>query len=131
MVSTDIEWLKEHHEWPGLEAIGKVIRRREKNGKTTTQSAYYLLSTPFWSPRFGQALRSHWRIENSLLWSLDVIMNEDQCRNRKDNSLYKLAILRHMALNLVNKHKSKGSNRVKLKRAGWNDEFLIKLMAKN
>jgi predicted transposase YbfD/YdcC len=66
-----------------------------------------------------------WGIENSLHWSLDVVMNEDQCRNRKDNGPYNLAILRHMALNLIKKEETKGSNRVKFKRAGWNDDFLI------
>ncbi len=73
--------------------------------------------------------RAHWGIENALHWSLDVTMNEDQARNRKDNGPYNLAILRHLALNLISKEDSKGSNRVKFKRAGWNDDFLLKLLA--
>ena len=129
MVSTDIGWLQERHHGPGLEAIGKVIRRREIEGKAKTETAYYLISTALSAARFGHAARSHWRIENSLHWTLDVIMNEDQCRNRKDNGPYNLAILRHMALNLIRKEKSKGSNRVKFKRAGWNNDFLLKLLA--
>lgn len=129
MVSADIDWLQDRHHWPGLGAIGKVIRNRETDGKAKTETAYYLISTALSAARFGQAARSHWGVENSLHWSLDVIMNEDQCRNRKDNGPYNLAILRHMALNLIRKEGSKGSNRVKFKRAGWNNDFLFKLLA--
>ena len=60
---------------------------------------------------------------------LDMAMNEDQTRNRKDNGPNNLAILRHMALNIIKADSSKGSNRGKFKRAGWNDSFLAKLLA--
>ena len=62
-------------------------------------------------------------------WRLDVIMNEDQDRNRMDNSPYNLAILRHMAMNVMRKEGSKGSLRGKFKRAGWDDTFLRQLLA--
>ena len=55
-------------------------------------------------------------------------MNEDHARNRKDNGPNNFAVLRHIALNIVRKEKSKGSMRVKFKRAAWNDEFLAKLL---
>jgi predicted transposase YbfD/YdcC len=131
VVSTDIGWLQERHDWPGLAAIGKVIRRREIDGKVTTETGYYLLSAPFSPARFGTVVRAHWCIENQLHWTLDVTLNEDQSRTRKDNGPYNLAILRHMALNLIQKEPSRGSNRVKFKRAGWNDDFLAKLLAQN
>lgn len=128
-VSTDIAWLQKIHHWPGLEAIGKVIRSREVNAKITTETAYYLLSSPLSAERFAEVVRAHWGIENSLHWVLDVVMNEDYARNRKDNGPKNLAVLRHMALNLIRKEKSKGSMRVKFKRAGWNDDFLATLLA--
>ncbi len=128
-VSTDIAWLQEHHGWPGLKAIGKVTASREANGKTTRQSRYYLLSTPLSAERFNSVVREHWGIENRLHWVLDVVMNEDQARNRKDNGPNNLAVLRHMALNIIKADTSKGSNRGKFKRAGWNDDFLAKLLA--
>jgi len=128
-VSTDIDWLQEVHAWPGLAAIGKVIRTRETGAKVTTETAYYLLSTPLSAERFSHVARSHWAVENSLHWCLDVIMNEDNARNRLDNGPYNLAILRHMALNLIRKEPSKGSLRVKIKRAGWKDAFLAKVLA--
>lgn len=129
MVSTDISWLQQDHKWPGLAAVGKVVRVREMADKTTTEIAYYLLSTPMTPARFGEVVRSHWAIENRLHWCLDVTMNEDQMRSRMDHAPQNLAILRHMALNLVRKETSKGSLRKKLRRAAWSDSFLAKVLA--
>ena len=128
-VSTDIGWLQEDHQWPGLAAIGKVARIRETAAKTTTETAYYLLSLPLSAEPFGMVVRSHWGVENRLHWVLDVVMNEDQARNRLDNGPKNLAVLRHMALNLMRKENSKGSLRGKFKRAAWRDDFLAKLIA--
>ena len=129
MVSTDIEWLQENHDWPGLAAIGKIVRIREAADKTTTDTAYYLLSTPMAPERFGEVVRSHWAIENRLHWCLDVTMNEDRARNRMDSGPQNLAVLRHMALNLVRKESSKGSLPKKLRRAAWSDAFLARVLA--
>jgi len=124
----DIAWLQERHDWPGLAAIGKIRRRREVGTKITTENAYYLLSTPLSAERFNHAARGHWGIENSLHWVLDVTMNEDQSRNRKDHGPENIALLRRLALNLARIENSKGSMKGKLKRAGWDDAFLAKLL---
>jgi predicted transposase YbfD/YdcC len=129
IVSDDIAWLEENHSWPGLAAIGKVTRSREMNGNTTSETAYYLLSTKMMPERFARIVRSHWAIENSLHWCLDVIMNEDQARARMDNAPHNLAVLRHLALNAVRNDPAKGSLRVKLKRAAWSNDYLVKLLA--
>jgi predicted transposase YbfD/YdcC len=129
MVATARDWLQDDHKWPGLKAIGKVVRTREVGAKTTTETAYFLLSAPTSPDRFGQVLRAHWAVENSLRWVLDVTMNEDQTRNRLDNGRNNLAVLRHMALNILNAQKSKISTRRKIKRAGWSDAFLAYLLA--
>ena len=128
-VSTDIEWLQEDHQWPGLKAVGKIKRVRETRTKTTTETAYYLLSTPMAAERFGQVVRAHSAVESSLHWVFDVTMNEDQARNRLDNGPNNLAVLRHMAINILNAKKSKISNQRKIKRAGWNNVFLAGLLA--
>ena len=128
-ISTDIEWLQALHQWPGLKAIGKIDRVRETKTKTTTETAYYLLSTTMSVERFEQIVRAHWGVENQLHWVLDVTMNEDQARNRLDNGPNNLAVLRHMALNILNANKSKISARRKIKRAGWNNDFLANLIA--
>ena len=128
-LTTDIGWLQHGHKWPGLKCIGKIVRKRQTTAKTELEIAYYLLSTSMTAKRFNEVARSHWGIENRLHWRLDVIMNEDQDRNRMDHSPYNLAILRHMALNVMQKEGSKGSLRGKFKRAGWDDAWLRQLLA--
>ena len=127
-VSTDIEWLVKEHQWPGLAAIGKVERTRETINKTTCETAYYLLSAPLTPERFNEVVRSHWGIENRLHWRLDVVMNEDQDRSRLGHGPHNLAVLRHMAVNVMQKDGEKGSLRGKIKRAGWDDVYLARLM---
>jgi predicted transposase YbfD/YdcC len=128
-VAVKIDWLQEDHHWPGLAAIGKVVRTRETTGKTTSETAYYLLSSELSAERLNQVARSHWGVENRLHWRLDVVMNEDQDRTRLGNGPQNLAILRHMAINLMQKDASKGSLRGKFRRAAWNDSYLARLLA--
>ncbi len=128
-VATDIAWLQERHQWPGLAAIGKVTPIRETAGKTTTETAYYLLSAPLAAERLLDVVRYHWGIENSLHWVLDVTMNEDQSRNRKDHGPENLALMRRLALNIAKLEPSKGSMKGKFKQAGWDNAFLTKLLA--
>jgi predicted transposase YbfD/YdcC len=128
-VSTDISWLQDQHEWPGLAAVGKVERIRETADKTTRETAYYLLSTGLSSERFLEVVRSHWGVENRLHWRMDVVMNEDQQRNRSDHGPNNLAVLRHMALNVMQKDPTKGSLRGKRKRASWDENYLKTLLA--
>ena len=108
-VSTDIGWLQEQHGWPGLAAIGKVRRIRETATGTTAETACHLLSTALSPDRLNEVARSHWGIENQLHWRLDVVMNEDQDRTRLGHGPENLAVLRHMALNVIQAETSKGS----------------------
>jgi hypothetical protein len=94
------DWLQNTHSWAGLKAIGKVERVRKTAAKTTTEMAYYLLSTPLSAERLNEVVRSHWGVENQHHWRLDVVMNEDQDRTRLGN-------LRHMAINAMQKEGSK------------------------
>jgi len=129
LVSTDIAWLQERHAWPGLGAIGRVLRTRETSAKVSTETAYYLLSSPLSAERFGAVARAHWGVENSLHWVLDVTMNEDQARNRKDHGPQNIALLRRLALNLAKLEGSKESMKGKRMRAALNDTFLTRLLA--
>jgi predicted transposase YbfD/YdcC len=88
-VSTDIAWLQEKHRWAGLAAIGKVVRIRETPAKTTTETAYYLLSTACSPECFNEVVRSHWDVENKLHWRQDAVMNEDQDRTRSLRGKFK------------------------------------------
>jgi predicted transposase YbfD/YdcC len=127
-VSTEVDWLQKQHQWPGLKAIGKVVRVRQTAEKTTTETAYYLLSRVLSPERFNEVARQHWSIENSLHWRLDVVMNEDQDRTRMGHGPHNLAVLRHMAINAMQKEGSKGSLRGKFKRAAWDDDYLFRLL---
>ena len=79
--------------------------------------------------RLNEVVRSHWGVENRLHWRLDVVMNEDQDRTRLGNAPQNLAVLRHMAINVMQKNPTKGSLRGKFKRAGWDDAYLTSLLA--
>jgi predicted transposase YbfD/YdcC len=128
-LSHDIAWLQAHHAWPGLRAIGKVTAARETPAKTSIETRYFLMSQILTPERFLAIVRAHWGIENGLHWVLDVTMNEDQMRNRKDNGPENLALLRRLALNLATLEPSKDSMRGKLKRAGWDNQFLAQMLA--
>ena len=106
----------------------KLLRVRETSDKTTTETAYYLLSVALSPERFNAVVRQHWGVENRLHWRLDVVMNEDQDRTRLGNGPHNLAVPRHMALNAMQKEGSKGSLRGKFKRAGWDDDYLKSLL---
>ncbi|MDQ2741327.1 MAG: ISAs1 family transposase [Chloroflexota bacterium] len=129
LVSSDISWLQEQHAWPGLSAIGKVVRTREKGAERSTETAYYLLSTTLSAARFGEVARAHWDVENGLHWVLDVTMNEDQARNHKDHGPQNIALLRRLALNLAKLEGSKESLKGKLFRAALSEGFLTRLLA--
>ena len=128
-VSADIAWLQERHDWPGLQAVGKVSATRRQKGDVSEQTRYYLLSQDWPPERCNDIVRGHWGIENRLHWVLDVTCNEDQARNRKGHCAENLALLRKLALNLARLEPSKGSMRGKLKRAGWDDSFLINILS--
>jgi predicted transposase YbfD/YdcC len=128
---TELAWLQEQHHWPGLACVGKITATREDKatGTVQTQDRYYLLSRVMPVQEFLDTVRAHWTIENSLHWVLDVVLREDYARGRKDHAPANLAILRRLALNTIKADQDKGSNRLKLKRAGWDDRFLRKLLA--
>jgi predicted transposase YbfD/YdcC len=112
--------------WP--EGDGKIVRMRETADKTTTESAYYLLSVALSEERFNEVVRHHRGVENRLHWRLNVVMNEDPGRTRLGNGRHNLAVLWHMALNVMQKEGSKGSLRGEFKCAEWDDAFLTRLL---
>ncbi|RVG43255.1 ISAs1 family transposase, partial [Sinorhizobium meliloti] len=87
------------------------------------------LSTTMSPSALIEVVRTHWQIENKLHWVLDVHFHEDAARNRKDNGPQNIAFLRKIALNLLRSHPDKASIRRKIKKAGWDDQFLTSLIA--
>ena len=71
-VSSGAAWLQERHDWPGLQATGKVAATRQKDGAASQETRYYLLSRAFPPERFSSIVRGHWGIKNRLHWVLDV-----------------------------------------------------------
>jgi predicted transposase YbfD/YdcC len=108
---------------PGLAMIGMVEATITRDGATSTQRRFYLSSARMDAVRFADAVRAHWRIENSLHWVLDVGFDEDRARNRRDNGPENLAILRKLALNVLRSARPDISIRRKRKRSGWSDDF--------
>lgn len=115
------------HDFPGLVAIGQIDASRTSHGITKHNVRRFVLSLQLAPPQFLSTVREHWSIENKAHWPLDVVFNEDNARNRKDNGPRNLAALRRLTLNILRRDTSKGSLAVKRKRAGWNDDFLVGL----
>jgi predicted transposase YbfD/YdcC len=127
-VVVEAKGLGEYHEFPGLTAFGRIEATRVIDGKTETDVRIFVLSRKI-SPRaLLETARDHWQIENALHWQLDVSFGEDAARNRKDNGPANIAVIRRRALDVARLDKSKGSLTEKLKRAGWNDDFMLQLL---
>lgn len=114
--------------WPGLRAIGMAIRVTEKAGETTEEVRYYIASAYLSGHQFAQAVRGHWRIENTLHWQLDVTFREDDSRVRERRLTNNLAWLRRFAISLLKRHPSSHSVKGKVQMAGWNNDFLLQVL---
>jgi predicted transposase YbfD/YdcC len=118
--------MAQQHNFPGLKAVAKITSKR---GSDETVERYFLMSQAYSRAEVLRIVRTHWTIENGLHWPLDVTLDEDLARNRKDNGPANLAVLRRLALNVARAHPDeKTSLRGKLKRAGWNDGYLFELL---
>ncbi len=130
--------------WEKLNSVARVDYLRVKaNGKSSLERRYYISSLPNDAELLAKAIRGHWNIENQLHWGgvsageassaepplLDVQFSEDGSRIRKDNAPQNLAIIRQIALNLLNQDKTiKAGIKTKRKRAGWDNNYLLKVL---
>lgn len=122
------QFLEETHNWPHLQAFVHVISKREAGDHSSCSERLYLLSKRPTAQVAASLIRGHWQIENGLHWSLDVVMNDDHHRARKDHAPANFAALRRIALAIIKANTDKGSNRGKFKRAGWSNDFLRTLI---
>jgi predicted transposase YbfD/YdcC len=118
--------MAEKHDFPGLKAVARITSKR---GSDKTVQRYFLLSQCYKPAELLRIVREHWGIENVLHWTLDVVLDEDQTRNRKDHAPANLAVMRRLALNIARAHPdTKTSLRGKLKRAARDDNFLVDML---
>jgi predicted transposase YbfD/YdcC len=131
----DVGWLQERHDWPGLKGVVIVESIREIPGsspetdKIERETRFYITSLVWLAHQMGPVIRSHWAIENSLHWVMDMIFRDDECRIRTEHAPANFTTLKHMAHNLIRRAPGKDSLRLKRKTAAWDDDFLASLIA--
>jgi predicted transposase YbfD/YdcC len=127
---TVLRGLRGTQEWDGLRCVAKVRARRTVDDKATVEDRYYLSSLDGRAEQLLMATRTHWDIENGLHWVLDVAFREDESRVRKGHGAQNLATLRHIALNLLKQEKtSKTGIKTKRLKAGWSEQYLLRILA--
>ena len=126
-LSSDLSSLSGVEKWNGLKAIGMVESERHSGGRVSMERRYFITSLGD-VKLFQQAVRSHWGIENRLHWRLDVTFREDESRIRRGNGAHNIGVIRHVAMNLLKREKTKISYRKKRIRAALNDAFRDKLL---
>lgn len=116
-------------QWKGLRTLGLVVRTRETDGVETGEVQYYISSLKRNVKTFARSVRSHWSIENTCHWSLDMTFREDESRTRDRHVAENLAWLRRFTLSLLKQHPSKKHSLVMKRRmAGWNPAFLAEIL---
>jgi len=129
-VCHDVGWLFSDRRYPGepvfpgLAMVGMVESRTERDGKVERERRFYLCSTKLDAETFARVVRSHWEIENRLHWMLDVVFHDDLARLRTKHGPANMAVVKHMALNLLKHAKPTTSLKNRRKRAGWNTDYL-------
>lgn len=130
----DIGWLQERHNWPAMAGVVMVESTRIMPGPTPgtdkieRETRLYITSLVLTAILVAPLIRDHWAIENSLHWVLDMVFRDDECRLRTDNAPANFTTIKHIALNLIRRAKTKDSIRLRRKVAAWDDEFLVSLI---
>jgi predicted transposase YbfD/YdcC len=114
--------------WTGLKSIGRVVSQCLRNGKETLEVRYYISSLAVSVKRFAHAVRSHWGIENSCHWSLDITYREDESRIRDQHLRENFAWLRRITLSLLKQHQSRKSVAMKRNSCGWSENFMLEVL---
>jgi predicted transposase YbfD/YdcC len=124
-----LEFIRHYEGWVDLTTLVRLERERHLPDKVERETAYYISSLPNNATHILAAVRAHWAVENSFHWVLDVIFHEDDSRIRLGDSPQNMAVLRHLALNILKADSSKGSLRNKRYKAALDDSFLFSLIS--
>ena len=130
----DVDWLKSDRRLPGertfpqLAAIVCVRSETEREGRLQSETRYFLSSAQLGAKTFASAVRAHWSVENRLHWVLDVVFHDDLARLRTGFGAHNMAIVKHMAMNLLRHPRDKHSLKNRRKLACLNDDYLETLI---
>jgi predicted transposase YbfD/YdcC len=134
MVCHRVDWLfsdrryPDEPRFPALAMTGMVESETERDGRILRERRYYLGSAKLDAETFAWAVRAHWGIENRLHWTLDVVFRDDLARLRSGHGPENMAVVKHMALNLLQQAKPTTSLKNRRKRAGWSADYLDQLL---
>lgn len=129
-----MDWLSGQRRFPGehrfaaIAAVGKLETRTELADRCRRETRFFISSRPLTAGQLAEAVRAHWRIENSLHWVLDVTFKDDLSRLRKGHGAKNMAVVRHFAFNLVRTANDKHSLKTRRKKAGWSEDYLASLL---
>jgi predicted transposase YbfD/YdcC len=137
VVCHDVDWLFSDRRcageprFPHLAMIGMVQSHTRRNGKIEQERRYYLCSTRLGAEEFARAVRAHWGIENRLHWVLDVVFHDDLARLRSGSGPENMAVVKHMAMNLLRSAHDRHSLKSRRKLTCLNDAYLQRLITQN
>ena len=130
--TSDLGWLEGRKEWQGLRSVVFIESERFIGESLSVETRYCLSSLPNDAKLLNEAIKSHWAVENSLHWVLDMTFDEDRGRIKKENALENFGLLRRLALRLLKKEStSKRSIKDKRLKAGWDDGYLLRVWCGN
>jgi predicted transposase YbfD/YdcC len=115
-------------QWKGLKSVGVATSRCTRDGEEGVEVRYYISSLGVDVERFARSVRSHWGIESSCHWVLDMTYREDESRIRERALRENFAWLNRLTLSLLKQHPSKGSIAKKRRACGWSDKFLMEVL---
>ena len=125
-----VDYLIDAEQWSQFTSIAMVESERQCEGQTSRELRYYISSLSPDAQQLAESIRSHWGIENPLHWVLDVAFREDECRIRTGHAPENFVLLRHLALSALNQEKTASLGiHNKRRRAGWDNDYLLKVLA--
>ena len=125
----DLSWVSDRRRWIGLRTVLRVDSERTVGTHTTRESRFFISSLPPDAAHLARIVRGHWAIENGLHWVLDVALRQDHTRIRTGHAPENLAILQHLALNLLKQeHTAKLGIKNKRLAAGWDHDYLLRVI---
>lgn len=137
VVCHQVDWLwsdrryTDEPRFPHLAMVAMVETKVQRHGKIQRERRYYLSSARLDARTFAHAVRAHWGIENRLHWVLDVVFHDDLARLRSGHGPHNMALVKHIAMNLVRNPKDKHSLKVRRKLANLNPDYLETLLRQN